>query len=48
MTLQHYELIIIGGGSVGFDGLRAAKEQGVKRILMVEKEQVGGTCLNWG
>ncbi|EGL83331.1 dihydrolipoamide dehydrogenase [Caldalkalibacillus thermarum TA2.A1] len=48
MANNHYELILIGGGTVSFDGLQAAKQLGVKRILMIEKEKIGGTCLNWG
>jgi pyruvate/2-oxoglutarate dehydrogenase complex dihydrolipoamide dehydrogenase (E3) component len=48
MSTQKYELIIIGAGTVGFDGVREALAHGVKKILMIEKEKVGGTCLNWG
>lgn len=48
MSSNHYELIIIGGGTVAFDGLREAQHQGLTKILLVEKEQIGGTCLNWG
>lgn len=47
MTRNHYDIIIIGAGTVGFDGLREAKALGAK-VLLVEKEKVGGTCLNWG
>lgn len=48
LAAKKYELIIIGAGSVAFDGLREAQDHGVKNILMIEKERVGGTCLNWG
>ena len=44
---HHYDMIIIGAGTVGFDGLRTAKELNAN-VLLVEKEKVGGTCLNWG
>jgi NADPH-dependent 2,4-dienoyl-CoA reductase/sulfur reductase-like enzyme len=43
----HYDLIIIGAGTVGFDGLRQARALGAE-VLLVEKEKVGGTCINWG
>ncbi len=48
MAAKKYELIIVGGGTVGFDGIRQAKHLGIEKILMIEKEKVGGTCLNWG
>ncbi|MBP1930811.1 hypothetical protein [Ammoniphilus resinae] len=44
---KHYDMIIIGAGTVGFDGLREARSLGAS-VLLVEKEKVGGTCLNWG
>lgn len=44
---KHYDLIIIGAGTVGFDGLREARAHGAS-VLLIEKEKVGGTCLNWG
>jgi pyruvate/2-oxoglutarate dehydrogenase complex dihydrolipoamide dehydrogenase (E3) component len=48
MSKEKYDLIIIGAGTVGFDGMREALAQGVKNILMIEKNKVGGTCINRG
>jgi pyruvate/2-oxoglutarate dehydrogenase complex dihydrolipoamide dehydrogenase (E3) component len=48
MTTKNYELIIIGAGTVSNDGLQEALALGVKKILVVEKEKLGGTCLNYG
>ncbi|WP_202078465.1 hypothetical protein [Caldalkalibacillus salinus] len=47
-TAEHYDLIIIGAGTVAFDGMREAKALGAQKIMMVEKDKLGGTCLNWG
>jgi pyruvate/2-oxoglutarate dehydrogenase complex dihydrolipoamide dehydrogenase (E3) component len=48
MSVEKYDLIIIGAGTVGFDGMREALAYGVKKILMIEKNKVGGTCINRG
>ena len=41
------KLLIIGGGPAGYDAVLAAAKRGLDPIL-VEKEHLGGTCLNWG
>ncbi len=41
------ELIIIGGGPAGYVGAIRAAQLG-KKVICVERERVGGTCLNWG
>ncbi len=42
-----YDVIIIGAGPAGYAaGIKAAKK-GLK-VALIEKEKVGGTCLNWG
>jgi dihydrolipoamide dehydrogenase len=42
-----FDLIIIGGGPAGYAAaIRAGQLK--KRVLCVEKENLGGTCLNWG
>lgn len=42
-----YDLIVIGGGPAGYVGAIRAAQLG-KRVVCVEKERTGGTCLNWG
>lgn len=42
-----YDIIVIGGGPAGYAAaIRAGQLK--KRVLCVEKENLGGTCLNWG
>ncbi len=45
MTIQQYDLIIIGSG--GGTKLRPAADQG-KKVAIIEKDHLGGTCLNRG
>lgn len=42
-----YDLIIIGGGPAGYVAAIRAGQVGLKTAL-VEKDRVGGMCLNWG
>jgi len=42
-----YDLIVIGGGPAGYAGAIRAGQMG-KRVLCIELERAGGTCLNWG
>ncbi len=42
-----YDLIVIGGGPAGYVGAIRAAQLG-NRVVCVEKERAGGTCLNWG
>ena len=42
-----YDLIVIGGGPAGYVGAIRAAQLG-KTVVCIEKERVGGTCLNWG
>lgn len=42
-----WDLIVIGSGAAGFAGAITATELGAK-VLMVEKSNVGGTCVNVG
>ena len=44
---QAYDLLIIGGGAAGSIAASFAKERGV-RVALVEQDQLGGTCLNYG
>jgi len=42
-----YDLTIIGAGWAGFNAALKAKDLGLK-VCLIEKEQIGGTCLNHG
>ena len=43
----HYDIVILGGGSGGYAcALRAAEFS--KRVALIEKDKVGGTCLHRG
>jgi dihydrolipoamide dehydrogenase len=42
-----YDIIIIGGGPGGYVAAIKAGQLGNK-VLLIEKEEVGGVCLNWG
>ncbi len=41
------ELVIIGAGPGGFDAAVFAKEKGLD-VALIEKDKIGGTCLNHG
>ncbi|MDC7248867.1 MAG: NAD(P)/FAD-dependent oxidoreductase [Sphaerochaetaceae bacterium] len=42
-----YDLIIVGAGPAGYEAaLKAASLQ--KKVLLIEKDEIGGTCLNYG
>ena len=44
---QDYDAIVIGGGPGGYTAaIRLAQLS--KRVLCIEKERLGGVCLNWG
>jgi dihydrolipoamide dehydrogenase len=46
-TNYQYDIIVIGGGPGGYAAaIRAGQLK--KRVLCIEKENLGGTCLNWG
>ncbi|MFH1067871.1 MAG: dihydrolipoyl dehydrogenase [bacterium] len=42
-----YDLVVIGGGPAGYVGAIRAAQLG-KKVVCVERERAGGTCLNWG
>lgn len=42
-----FDLIVIGAGPGGYPAALRAAQLG-KRVALVEKEALGGTCLNWG
>lgn len=45
--MAKYDLAIIGGGPGGYVAAIRAAQLG-KRVVLIEKERVGGLCLNWG
>jgi dihydrolipoamide dehydrogenase len=47
MTEQTYDVTIIGGGPGGYVAAIRAAQLGLK-VALVEKENLGGVCLNWG
>jgi dihydrolipoamide dehydrogenase len=42
-----YDLIVIGGGPAGYAAAIRAAQMG-KKTLCIEKDKLGGICLNWG
>ena len=42
-----YDLIVIGGGIAGYTAAEDASKAG-KKVLLIEKDLMGGTCLNRG
>ncbi|MBN2685647.1 MAG: dihydrolipoyl dehydrogenase [Pontiellaceae bacterium] len=42
-----YDIIIIGAGPGGYEMAERAGHKGLK-VLLVEKQYLGGVCLNWG
>jgi dihydrolipoamide dehydrogenase len=45
--VQHFDLIVVGTGPGGYIAAIRAAQLGLKTAV-VEKDQLGGTCLNWG
>ncbi|HUX79958.1 MAG TPA: dihydrolipoyl dehydrogenase [Alphaproteobacteria bacterium] len=45
--MADYDIVIIGGGPGGYVAAIRASQLGLKAAV-VEKEQMGGICLNWG
>ncbi len=47
MTSQNFDVIVIGGGPGGYvAAIRAAQLK--MKVALVERENLGGICLNWG
>ncbi len=44
---KHYDLIVIGSGPGGYVGAIRAAQLGMK-VACVERDKLGGVCLNWG
>src|ERR671924_517273 len=47
MARTPYDITIIGGGSGGLTAARVATALGAN-VLLVDKERLGGDCLNYG
>lgn len=45
--MANYDVVIIGGGPGGYVAAIRAAQLGLK-VALVERERVGGLCLNWG
>ena len=45
--MENFDVIVIGGGPGGYVAAVRSSQLGFKTAL-VEKEHLGGTCLNWG
>ncbi|MSR29775.1 MAG: dihydrolipoyl dehydrogenase [Phycisphaerales bacterium] len=45
--LTHYDLIVIGSGPSGYVGAIRAAQLGMK-VCCIERDKLGGVCLNWG
>lgn len=47
MEEKEYDVIVLGGGPGGYSGAIRAAIKGLK-VCLIEKDRMGGTCLNWG
>ncbi|MBA4387984.1 MAG: dihydrolipoyl dehydrogenase [Verrucomicrobia bacterium] len=45
--MENFDVVVIGGGPGGYPAAIRAAQLGAS-VALVEKEALGGTCLNWG
>ena len=45
--MAEFDIVIVGAGPGGYVAALRAAQLGAK-VAVVENDQVGGTCLNWG
>lgn len=45
--MADYDLLVIGAGAAGSTAATTAAQRG-RRVAMVERDKIGGTCLNYG
>ncbi|UCD50402.1 MAG: FAD-dependent oxidoreductase, partial [Phycisphaerales bacterium] len=44
---ERFDVVVIGAGPGGFRAARRCAQRGAS-VAVVEREFIGGTCLNWG
>ena len=47
MTIESFDLVVLGAGPGGYVAAIRAAQLGMKAAI-IEKENLGGVCLNWG
>ena len=47
MAAKNFDVIVIGAGPGGYVAAIRAAQLG-KKVVIVERENLGGICLNWG
>ena len=47
MSAEKFDIVVIGGGPGGYVAAIRAAQLGLKTAI-VEREHLGGICLNWG
>jgi dihydrolipoamide dehydrogenase len=47
MSIMNFDLIVLGSGPGGYVAAIRASQLGMK-VAIIEKESLGGVCLNWG
>ena len=47
MSVVHYDLLVLGAGPGGYAAAVRAARAG-KTVGLIERDQLGGVCLNWG
>ena len=47
MAAREFDVIVIGAGPGGYVAAIRAAQLGLK-VVVVEREHLGGICLNWG
>ena len=45
--MEKFDVVVIGSGPGGYPAAIRAAQLGAS-VAIVEKEAIGGTCLNWG
>jgi dihydrolipoamide dehydrogenase len=45
--MENFDVVVIGGGPGGYVAAIRASQLG-KKTALIEKEHLGGICLNWG